>query len=148
MIRIILILVLFIVLILIFKGRSENFKLRFPENSDIKCKCKLDKKEKEKEKQIERFSNYDNSEPEIKSKIDNRHYIIYNPPNDIITAENFYIDKIKKYPLNPSNESSLYDASNLSNYDNIGLSSSKILDENFSKKLDSHKFTYGIMYES
>ena len=146
MIRIILILVLFTVLILIFKGRSENFKLRFPENSDIKCKCKLDKKKKEK--QIERFSNYDNSEPEIKSKIDNRHYIIYNPPNDIITAENFYLDKIKKYPLNPSNESSLYDASNLSNYDNIGLSSSKILDENFSKKLASHKFTYGIMYES
>ena len=144
MTKIILIFVLLISLMLIFKGSSENFKLKFPENSDLKCKCKLEKKNKE----IEKFSNYDNSEPEIKSKIDNRHYVIYDPPNDIITAENFYLNKIKKYPLNPSNENTLYDPSNISNYDNIGLSSSKILDEDFSKNLDSHKFTYGIMYEN
>ena len=139
---------LLVFLIFTFKKRSENFKLRFPENKDVKCKCKLDKTKKNTEKQIENFSNYDNNDPEIKPKIDNRHYIIYDPPNDIITAENFYLNKIKKYPFSPSNESTLYDASNLNEYDNIGLSSSKILDENFSKNLDSHKFTYGVMYES
>ena len=148
MTKLILALVLLVSLMLTLKGKSENFKLRFPENNNVKCKCKLDKKNKETKKQIERFSNYDNSEPEIKPKIDNRHYIIYDPPNDIVTAENFYLNKIKKYPLSPSNENTLYDPSNITSYDNIGLSSTKILDDNFSKNLDSHKFTYGIMYEN
>ena len=148
--KVIPIILLLYITLMYFKNNKENFKLKFPEQKSLKCKCNLEKDEKKNidKKNIEHFSNYDKSEPIIKKPIENKNYVIYDSPNEQITAEKFYLSKIKEYPINPSKEKLLHNAYNFLDYENIGLNTQKILSDKFSKELESHKFTYGIMYEN
>ena len=148
----ILISICIVLLILSFMNKKENFKLNFPENNDqLKCKCDLDNKEKldrnKKKKNIETFANYDSSQIKPKKVIHNRNYLIYDPPNEINTAENFYLSKISEYPFTPLqiNNNNINPANN-KDYEDIGQSSSNILPKKFID-LESHKFSYGKMYE-
>ena len=146
----ILISICIVLLILSFIRKKENFKLYFPEqNNQLKCKCDLDKKyklNKKKKKNIETFANYDRSEVKPKKIIHNRNYLIYDPPNEINTAENFYLNLINNYPSTPLKMDNNITPANNKDYEDIGLSSDNILPKKFID-LESHKFSYGKMYE-
>ena len=140
-----------VLLILSFITKKENFKLHFPEqkNKQLKCKCDLNennKSNKKKKKNIETFANYDKSEIKPKKIIHNRNYLIYDPPNEVNTAENFYLNLINNYPFTPLKMNNNITPANNKDYEDIGLSSDNILPKKFID-LESHKFSYGKMYE-
>ena len=140
--------ILIVLFCIILRRHKENFELNFPEESNLKCKCDMDdvSNNETKNKIIETYSNYDNSEPEIPKRTEDRNYIIYDNPNEQ-TAESFYLSKIKKYPFTPLEIDGKFVAYNNIDYENIGLNTDRIMPEN-RNNIESHKFNYGTMYEN
>ncbi len=140
--------ILIFMFLIILRNHRENFELNFPEDNNLKCKCDMDEvsNKEVKNKVIETYSNYDNSEPEIAKRSEDRNYIIYNNPNEQ-TAEEFYLNKIQKYPFIPLEFDNKVVGYNIIDYENIGLNTDRIMPEN-KNNIESHKFNYGIMYEN